>query len=196
MKTPLIISLLLLSVALSGCVSRPVDLLANEDEGYSFTVDTLNRSVDRGPQFNLSHSLKEGPMILLWVSTGCYGCHEWTDLFFGGIENGTLSNQSIISIHRYSDFESLQKLHTVYGSMNNSTHPTSWPVLIPNEETPVVDAKTGSKVNGVTIYEAFEYPVTPTLQIVNQQGVIVWTSDQYKPTQYSLNAVIDVLSES
>ena len=196
MKTSLIISLLLLSVALSGCVSRPVDLLANEDEGYSFTVDTLNRSVDRGPQFNLSDSLKERPMVLLWVSTGCYGCHEWTDLFYAGIENGTFSNQSIISIHRYSNFESLQKLHTVYGSMNNSTHPTSWPVLIPNEDTPVVDAKTGFKVDGVTLYVAFEYPVTPALQIINQQGVIVWTSDQYKPTQYSLNAVIDVLSES
>ena len=196
MKTPLIISLLLLSVTLSGCISESEDLLTNENEGYSFTADTLNRSVDRGPQFNLSDSLKERPMVLLWVSTGCYGCHEWTDLFYAGIENGTFSNQSIVSIHRYSNVESLQRLHTVYGSMNNSTHPTSWPVLIPSEDTPVVDAKTGFKVDGVTLYEAFEYPVTPTLQIINQQGVIVWTSEQYKPTQYSLDTVIDVLSES
>ena len=195
MKIPSLISLLLLSVAFSGCVSEPEPVRLIEPEGYSFTADTLNRSADRGPQFNLSESLQDGPMILLWVSTGCYGCHDWTDEFYAGIENGTLSNQSIVSIHRYANFESLQNLHDVYGSTNNSTHPTSWPVLIPNEETPVVDAKTGFKVNGVTIFEAFENPVTPTLQIVNQQGMVVWTSDEYRPTENSLENVIDILNQ-
>ena len=195
MKIPSLISLLLLSVAFSGCVSEPEPVRLIEPEGYSFTADTLNRSVDRGPQFNLSESLQEGPMILLWVSTGCYGCHDWTDEFYAGIENGSLSNQSVISIHRYSTFESMQSLHNVYGSLNNSTHPTSWPVLIPDDNTPVVDANTGLIVKGTTVFEAYDFPVTPTLQVVNQQGIVVWTSDEYRPTQFSLDGVIKVLNQ-
>ena len=58
-----------------------------------------------------------------------------------------------------------------------------------------MDAKTGFKVNSVTIFEAFENPVTPTLQIVNQQGVVVWTSDEYRPTENSLENVIDILNQ-
>ena len=190
-----LISTLLISVAISGCISEPETADNTEPEGYFFTAKTLDRTVDGGPYLNLAEAFQDGPKILLWISTGCYGCHDWTDEIYAGIENGSLSNQSVISIHRYSTFESMQSLHNVYGSLNNSTHPTSWPVLIPDDNTPVVDANTGLIVKGTTVFEAYDFPVTPTLQVVNQQGIVVWTSDEYRPTQFSLDGVIKILNQ-
>ena len=194
MKLSAFIALLMLCAGLSGCVSdTTAPEIVETPQRYTFTADTLNRSVDGGSSFNLAENLQNGPMIVLWVSTGCYGCHDWTDALYEGVENGTLSNDSIVTIHRYPDFESRQSLHNVYGSQNNSTHPTSWPVVIPDDDTPVFDMDSQSLVVGKTVFEVFDYPLSPTLQIFNTHGDIVWTSDEYRPTQFSLDNVINIL---
>ena len=194
MKPSAFIVLLMLCAGLSGCVSDSTNPEVEENtQRYTFTADTLNRSADGGASFNLAENLQDGPMIVLWVSTGCHGCHDWTDALYAAAENGTLSNDSIVTIHRYPDFESRQSLHNVYGSQNNSTHPTSWPVVIPDDDTPVFDMDTQSLVVGKTVFEAFDYPLSPTLQIFNTHGDIVWTSDEYRPTQFSLNNVVEIL---
>ena len=61
-------------------------------------------------------------MILFWFQL------DAMDVMIGpmhsrSVENGTLNVPSIVSIHRYADFESEQKLNDVYGTDNNSTHP-------------------------------------------------------------------------
>ena len=194
MKSAVLISFLFFSVALSGCISERNSLEAIDESEFSFTANTLNRSEDGGAQFNLKQHLQFGPTILLWISTGCYGCHEWTNVLNAGIENGSLDNRSIVSVHRYSDLESLQSLNEVFGSRNNSTHYTAWPIAIPNQNTQVIDFKTDALVPGMTVFEAFENPVTPTLQIINQQGAIVWTATDYWPTDSSLDTVLNALN--
>tara|TARA_B100000459_G_C8396582_1_gene122854 strand:- start:12 stop:488 length:477 start_codon:yes stop_codon:yes gene_type:complete len=146
--------------------------------------------------FNLHDHLQLKPIILFWVSTGCYGCHDWTDALRGSVENGTLNVSSIVSIHRYADFESEQKLNDVYGTDNNSTHPSPWVVLIPNQDTPVLDYDTGTLVNDISIYEAFNHPVTPTIQILNTNGEIAWESKEYWPSEEAVEDVLQTLSET
>ncbi len=87
----------------------------------------------------------------------------------------------------------MQSLNDVYGSQINSSHPTAWPIVIPNQNTQVIDFETGAVVPKINIFEAFETPVTPTLQIINEQGKIVWTGTDYWPTESSLDTVQDAL---
>ena len=35
----------------------------------------------------------------------------------------------------------------------------------------------------MSIYEAFNHPVTPTIQILNTNGEIVWESKEYWPSE-------------
>ena len=171
-----LVSLLILLTCLSGCVSKEVVEQNPENRQYSFTATTLDSNASVEAEFNLRERVQLNPMILFWVSTGCHGCHDWTDEFRSTIENESLNISSIVSIHRYADFESEQKLDDVYGTHNNSSHPSPWTVAIPTQNTPVSDFNTGMIVDGSSIYEAFNDPVTPTIQVVNRNGEIVWTS--------------------
>ena len=51
-------------------------------------------------------------------------------------------------------------------------------MLVPDERTTVINASSGRMTN-VSIYEAFERPVTPTLQVLDGDGRLVWTSKTY-----------------
>ena len=87
-------------------------------------------------------------------------------------------------------------MNDVYGTDNNSTHPSPWVVLIPNQDTPVLDYDTGTLVNDISIYEAFNHPVTPTIQILDTNGEIVWESKKYWPSEEAVEDVLQTLSET
>ena len=67
-------------------------------------------------------------------------------------------------------------------------------MVIPNQNTSVLDFNTGEIVNDFSIYEAFNHPVTPTIQIVNSDGEIAWTSNEYWPSDVALQDVLQSLS--
>ena len=58
------------------------------------------------------------------------------------------------------------------------------------------DFNTGAVVEGISVYEAFDYPVTPTIQIVNRNGEIVWKSKEYWPSTQALDDVLQSLKQA
>ena len=191
----ILVSMVILT-CFSGCVSQVPEENVQDVRQYSFVASTLETNASSSIDFDLREHLEREPMILFWVSTGCYGCHDWADTFRGAIGNGTLNASSIVSIHRYADFESEQKLNDVYGTHNNSSHPSPWNIIIPKENTTVFDFNTGAVVEGISVYEAFDYPVTPTIQIVNRNGEIVWKSKEYWPSSQALDDVLQSLKQA
>ena len=75
---PILVSIVML---LSGCTT-PVDDNQSEDIPLqmSFVAKTLDRSEDRGAEYNLKENLAEKPVLILWIAAGCSGCHDWTQL--------------------------------------------------------------------------------------------------------------------
>ena len=191
-----LVSLLILLTSLSGCVTKEVEEENQVKPQFSFTASTLDSNTSVDVEFNLRERVQLNPMILFWVSSGCHGCHDWTDEFRSTIENDSLNISSIVSIHRYADFESEQKLGDVYGTQNNSSHPSPWTVAIPTQVTPVFDFNSGMVADDVSIYEAFNDPVTPTIQIVNRNGEIVWTSKEYWPSDDAMGEVLQALTDA
>jgi hypothetical protein len=186
----------MLLTCLSGCVSQESVEDEQVERQYSFSANTLNANSSSDVDFHLNQHLENQPMILFWISTGCYGCHDWTDAFRSSVENGSLNASSIVSIHRYAEFESEEKLTQVYGNSNNSSHPSPWTVVIPNQNTTILDFNTGLVVDDLSIFEAFKHPVTPTIQIVNRDGEIAWTSKEYWPSADALNDVLQSLNDA
>tara|TARA_B100000900_G_scaffold391378_1_gene385956 strand:- start:6534 stop:7124 length:591 start_codon:yes stop_codon:yes gene_type:complete len=191
MKSSLFISIVLLSSLLSGCVAE--EEMIQEDssnevpERISFSAPLLNGSSNMS-NFVLEDYVSDGPVLMLWVAAGCMGCHSWTDLLSNEVENGNISESSLLSIHRYPSFESEAYVNEVYGSDENSTNPVSWPLVLPTEDTVVYDIETGSESDS-SFYNSFGNPSTPTLQIMNTEGEIVWTSRTYWPTSGVLEEI-------
>ena len=121
------------------------------------------------------------------------GCHSWTDIFADEVNNGNISNSSILSIHRYPSFESSSYVEEVYGNHENATNPVSWPLLLPPEETIVIDLDSGLE-SSYSLYNSFGNPSTPTLQIMDSLGEIIWTSKTYWPTVEVLDEIKELIS--
>ena len=126
----LLLTLTLLSAS-AGCLAEEnqedLDDLEAEDSRYTFTLPTLGRDVDGGSMLDLTAELEEAPVLLFWVSSQCQGCHEWAE----GIREGNV-NYSVmqpITIHRYGNFETSEKIMEVYGN-NSSDHYSPWPVVV------------------------------------------------------------------
>jgi hypothetical protein len=146
----------------------------------AFKSETLNRAEDEGIQFDLKDELENGPVMLLWIGAGCTGCHDWTDMIREKVDTGVFndSNITIISVHRWAEFESKDELMNVFGTVNESTHYTPWKIVIPTEETQAYDLMSGENT-GATVYSAYGDPGTPTLQIIAENGVLAWQSKTY-----------------
>jgi hypothetical protein len=83
----------------------------------------------------------------------------------------------VVSVHRYPSFEDADEVIDRYGTANTSTEAT-WPLLLPSDGDTVVNADTG-EATSVDLVDAFQGPVTPTLQVLDGEGHLVWTSKTY-----------------
>ena len=184
MKSSIFIFFILVSSALSGCISDgeqvSEDSSSEIPERLSFSAPLLNGSSNI-TNFILEEYVSDGPVLMLWVAAGCRGCHSWTDLLVDEVENGNISESSLLSVHRYSSFESESYVEEVYGNHQNSSNPVLWPLVLPSEDTVVYDLETGYESN-FGFYTSFGNPPTPTLQIMDTNGEIIWTSKTYWPT--------------
>ena len=108
------------------------------------------------------------------------------------LEAGNISNTTnIVSVHRYASFESSESVENRY-ARNNSSHHTPWPLLLPDETTTVIDVETG-RMTDVGLYRAFEEPVTPTLQVLDEEGRLVWTSKTYWANSTVLTEALNIM---
>ena len=181
-----IVSLMVLLMMLAGCTAAPMEEAADTEEEavlspvperLSFVAPTFDRDVDNGATHDLRNSF-DGPVLMLWVAAGCAGCHDWTAMLNEELQAGNVSNTTnIVSVHRYPSFESMDDVRERYTDNNSSTY-TPWPLLLPSQSTTVIDAESG-EMTDVGLYRAFEMPVTPTLQVLDSDGRLVWTSKTY-----------------
>ena len=83
MKSSIFIFFILVSSALSGCISDgqqvSEDSSSEIPERLSFSAPLLNGSSNI-TSFILEEYVSDGPVLMLWVAAGCRGCHSWTDL--------------------------------------------------------------------------------------------------------------------
>ena len=172
------IILILLTSMLCGCVSQEQEIIVDDSisapERMSFTAP-LMFSDSNNTELTLDEYISDNPVLLIWVAAGCMGCHSWTDIIAEEVNNGNISNSSLLSIHRYPSFESNSYVEEVYGNHENATNPVSWPLVLPPEDTKIIDLDSGLE-SQLSFYDSFGYPSTPTLQIMDNLGKIIWTS--------------------
>ena len=170
-----------LLMLIPGCTFQPQD---NQTEEIPlrmvFKADTLDRIEDRGSKFDLKEALDKSPVMMLWIAAGCSGCHDWTEMIRTSLDNGSLNSStvSVISIHRWSNFESNEQVMEVFGVNNNDSYYTPWPIVVPNESDFIIDFVSGEKT-GFSIYEGYGNPNTPTVQLIGQDGIKMWQSKSY-----------------
>jgi hypothetical protein len=190
------IILILLTSMLCGCVSQEQEIIVDESisapERMSFTAP-LMFSDSNNTELTLDEYISDNPVLLIWVAAGCMGCHSWTDIIAEEVNNGNISNSSLLSIHRYPSFESNSYVEEVYGNHENATNPVSWPLVLPPEDTKIIDLDSGLE-SQLSFYDSFGYPSTPTLQIMDNLGKIIWTSKTYWPTVEILDEIKDIIN--
>ena len=182
-KTIFLVFIFLVS-SLAGCIAEEQTIVKEEiiessvPERISFTSPIMGD--ENNSNLDLHEYVSNNSVLLIWVAANCKGCHDWTDVFAEEVNNGNISNNSILSIHRYAAFESPSSIENVYGK--NATNPVSWPLLLPTENTQLFDLDTGLE-SEYSIYDAFGNPSTPTLQIMDSTGRLTWTSKTYWATE-------------
>jgi len=190
------IILILLTSMLCGCVSQEQEIIVDDSisapERMSFTAP-LMFSDSNNTELTLDEYISDNPVLLIWVAAGCMGCHSWTDIIAEEVNNGNISNSSLLSIHRYPSFESNSYVEEVYGNHENATNPVSWPLVLPPEDTKIIDLDSGLE-SQLSLYDSFGYPSTPTLQIMDNLGKIIWTSKTYWPTVEILDEIKNIIN--
>ena len=190
------IILILLTSMLCGCVSQEQEIIVDDSisapERMSFTAP-LMFSDSNNTELTLDEYISDDPVLLIWVAAGCMGCHSWTDIITEEVNNGNISNSSLLSIHRYPSFESNSYVEEVYGNHENATNPVSWPLVLPPEDTKIIDLDSGLE-SQLSLYDSFGYPSTPTLQIMDNLGKIIWTSKTYWPTVEILDEIKNIIN--
>jgi hypothetical protein len=174
----LLLTLILLSAS-AGCLAEEIQEELEkeevEDKRYTFALPTLGRDVDGGSMLDLTAELEQQPILLFWVSSQCQGCHEWAE----GIRDSSL-NYSImqpITIHRYGNFESEDKIMQVYGN-NSSEHYSPWPVVTGAHSRLALDFDT-REPSELSVVEAFGNLPTPSVILLDKNGNIVWEASSY-----------------
>ena len=174
----LLLTLILLSAS-AGCLAEEIQEELEkeevEDKRYTFALPTLGRDVDGGSMLDLTAELEQQPILLFWVSSQCQGCHEWAE----GIRDSSL-NYSImqpITIHRYGNFESEDKIMQVYGN-NSSDHYSPWPVVTGAHSRLALDFDT-REPSELSVVEAFGNLPTPSVILLDKNGNIVWEATSY-----------------
>ena len=161
---------------------------AEAPERMTIVAETAGRAVDGGATIDVVEAADGAPTLLIWVAAGCSGCHDWTEALRTMRANGTFdANLSVVSVHRYPSFEDTDDVVARYGTVNSSTEAT-WPLLLPDEDAFVVNAANG-QLSTTSLVEAFGNPVTPTLQVLDGNGYLVWESRTYWANASVLNEV-------
>lgn len=183
----------------SGCVSSESDYMSTdstinepEDElqGINIVASTLGRDVDKSNTFDVLNESEGSSTLLIWVSTGCRGCHQWTEMIRECFDNGTISEEAnVVTVHRYPNFENFEDVNQTYGN-NSSQFYTPWPVLTPQNDAVAWDAISGTATN-IPLTSAFNNPSTPTLQILNSDGKIIWQSKTYNPDYQVIEEILE-----
>ena len=98
----------------------------------SFKADTLDRPEDGGATFDLKDELENGPVLMLWIGSGCSGCHDWTELIRQGLDNGSLNDStlSVISVHGWSQIEGPEEVMKTFGNDSNNSFYTPWKIVM------------------------------------------------------------------
>ena len=192
----LAIIFILISSMFCGCISQEQivveEPIISSPERISFSAPLMTTDSNNS-EIILQEYVSDGPVLLIWVAAGCMGCHSWTDLIADEIINENISNSSVLSIHRYPSFESVSYVEEVYGTHENATNPVSWPLILPPEDTLVIDLDTGLE-SEVSLYDSFGYPSTPTLQIMDTSGKIIWSSKTYWPSASVLDEIKNLIN--
>ena len=186
-----VVTILIVLFILPGCTSPVVEDLEiiqgeNDEElqGVNVIAKTLGREIDMTSDYNLLEQSGNNSTLILWAAAGCNGCHLWTEMIRQCMQNGTIHEDlNVVTIHRYPNFEGTQYVYDTYGN-NSSKQYSPWPVLVPSETDTAWDASTGEQ-SSVPLPEAFNNPVTPTLQVIDSGGFVIWQSKTYYP-DYSI----------
>ena len=173
----------------SGCVSNESDYISTdstinvpEDElqGINIVAPTLGRDVDKSSTFDILNESGNNSTLLIWVSTQCRGCHLWTEMIRECFENGTIPQETnVVTVHRYPSFENFEDVNQTYDNISSQFY-SPWPVITPQNDAVAWNADSQTPSN-TTIISAFNTPSTPTLQILNSGGEIIWQSKTYNP---------------
>ena len=189
--------LMLAFFTLSGCVAPELSSEGAETskeplQRFSFESMTHQESNSTSEVLDLRQVVNGKDALVLWVGASCRGCHDWTDMIYSGIENGTIDGLSVVSIHRYAAFEDEEEILSTYVE-DGAEHPSSWPVMVPSEDVEILDLDSGlTSTQG--IYEAFEQPSTPTLQIYRSDGSIESLEHSYWADWDELVDIVEILN--
>ena len=193
------VSLIILIFLIPGCIETQ-SVIGDEREEIplrlTFKAETLDRAEDQGPTFDLKEELKEGPVLMLWVGSSCFGCHDWTNMIRENLENGTLneSTLSIVSVHRWSNLEGAEEVMNAFGEDTNDSSYTPWKIVMADEQTSALEYFSGDDT-GFNVYEAYGNPSTPTLQLIGDNGIKMWQSKNYWANSTILQEIWDTASK-
>ena len=190
--------LMSLILILPGCTA-PTAIENVDSEGeleiperLNIVAETAYREIDRVETMDLLLDADGENTMILWVSTGCSGCHDWTERIADEMRNGNISNDTrIVTIHRYPSFESREDVIDVYASSNSSTE-SLWPVLIPFEGQPAIDVDK-NKETEIDYSTAFETPATPSFTILDGEGNTIWKNKAYWYNSSVLSEALEIL---
>mgnify|MGYP001387311462 FL=1 len=162
-------------------------------EFLNLIAETAGRDVDRGDEMDILLDANGEKTMILWVSTGCSGCHDWTEFIANHMRDGNISNDTrIITVHRYPSFETREEVIDVYATSNKTTE-SLWPVVIPVKDQPAIDVVRNNETE-MSYSAAFENPATPSLTILDGEGKTVWKNKTYWSNQSVLDEAIGILS--
>ena len=162
-------------------------------EFLNLIAETAGRDVDRGDEMDILLDANGEKTMILWVSTGCSGCHDWTEFIANHMRDGNISNDTrIITVHRYPSFETRAEVIDVYATSNKTTE-SLWPVVIPVKDQPAIDVVRNNETE-MSYSAAFENPATPSLTILDGEGKTVWKNKTYWANQSVLDEAIGILS--
>ena len=186
-----------LLLILPGCTAPAAIENVESDESeiperLNIVAETAHRDIDRVETMDLLSDADGVITMFLWVSTGCSGCHDWTERIADEMRNGNISNDTrIVTIHRYPSFESREDVIDVYASSNSSTE-SLWPVLIPFEGQPAIDVDK-NKETEIDYPTAFETPATPSFTILDGEGNTIWKNKAYWYNSSVLSEALEIL---
>ena len=183
MLRKILVLALTISFLLPGCIESSSVIGTKYDEiplRLNFEAQTLDRAEDNGSTFELKKELESSPVLLLWVGSSCFGCHDWTNLIRESLENGSLNNStlSIVSVHRWANLEGEDEVMRAFGEDTNDSSYTPWKIVMANEQTPALEFFSDENT-GYNVYEAYGNPGTPTLQLIGDNGIKMWQSKNY-----------------